>query len=31
MGDTWHSLPSGWQLPSQLHAHGEENTLQITL
>lgn len=29
--DTWHSLPSGWQLPSQLHAHGEENILQITL
>lgn len=29
--DTWHSLPSGWQLRSQLHAHGEENILQITL
>lgn len=25
------SLPSGWQLPSQLHAHGGENKLQITL
>lgn len=25
------SLPSGWQLLSQLHAHGEENKLQITL
>lgn len=31
VGDTQHSLLSGWQLPSQLHAHGEENTLQITL
>lgn len=31
VGDTQHSLPSGWQLPSQLHAHGEENILQITL
>lgn len=31
VGDTRHSLPSGWQLPSQLHAHGEENILQITL
>lgn len=31
VGDTCHSLPSGWKLPPQLHAHGEENIFQITL